>query len=526
MMNKEFRTSLYSAKLSTEIPMRVDVRNALWVYFEKVACDNFQIIEAERRRRLLLFSETYIEFKVKDSPNDSLYLLSFAPTAKDTRDIRRWLKQQNEDAATKLLSFCDLIGSKISIQVSGTNIVFERVRILPQDHIDISEWEVEYPFQRPSKKESLRNFILETGATHYENIYQCIPHGNHYYIFTDTFIDDPIITTLKSIFRDYGEVQSPRPLGIAKEFGEKFQKKKGSAFIFLEDESLLKQWYSALKIFFDSKKIATQYIKDATIRNKMKYPGVKANLLLEVATKTGLQPVVLRAPEEIFINDGFLCLSDLHATERKLFGALFTYSKQGLDIDEEVQVYQDINFDTPTHHSIEMPENDIELLAQKISMLIGRRLRIDILLTKAWKQENVRRLVKSLEKNRITTNRIYYLSSMTCRFVDDYIESFRKSLNHPYLILGKKTGFLKTATDTRFYPHLFSYYLELIWPESGKLTQGDFEKILWLVKKRLYRIQEFYVLKRPEPLCVFSNMGNMQLGDFKENLTIPLKLLL
>ena len=526
MMTKKFRTSLYAAPLSDQIPMRVEVRNALWDSFKKVASKNqIQIIEAENRQ-LLCFDGTYVDFRVMDSPSGSMYLLSFIPTGIDTRDVRSWSKLKNEDAAMKLLSFCDLLGSKISIHVSKTELIFERVCFLPEDYIDISEWEVEYPYQHPPRKESLRNFILETGSKHYENIYQCVPNDNHFYLFTDSYIDDPVVATLKSVFRDYGDIQGPRPLGIAKEFGEKFHKKRGSIFIFLENEPLLKQWYSTLKIFFDGKKIPTQYVKDTTIRDKMKYPGVKANLLLEVATKTDRPPVVLQAPEEIFTNDGFLCLSDLHTSDKKLFGALFTYSRQGLDVDEEVQIYQDINFDTPTRHSIEMLESDIELLSQKISTLIGRRLKIDILLTKAWKQDNIRKLIKALENNKIRTNRVYYLSSKTCRFVDDYVESCRKSFNHPYVILGKNTGFLKTATDVRFYPHLFSYYIELVWPEDGKLTQGDFEKILWLVKKRLYRIQEFYVLKRPEPLCIFSNMGKMQLGDFKENLIIPLKLLL
>lgn len=267
-------------------------------------------------------------------------------------------------------------------------------------------------------------------------------------------------------------------------------------------------------------------MNDATITDKMKYPGVKANLLLEILTKMGRPPVVLQAPEEMFINDGFLCLSDITSTPRKLFGALFTYSKQGLNVKGEVQIYPDIEFEA-TEDYIDITEKNIDLLAKKVNALMGgRSLKIDILLTKSWKQENVQRLVKALAENNTETERAYYLSSRTSQFVDDYFESNEKSLRHPYLVLGEKMGFLRTSTDIRFYPHLFSYYVELVWPKDEKLKREDLEKILWLVKKRIYRIQEFYVLKRAEPICIFNNVRKMYIGNIEERLSIPLRLLI
>jgi hypothetical protein len=60
---------------------------------------------------------------------------------------------------------------------------------------------------------------------------------------------------------------------------------------------------------------------------------------------------------------------------------------------------------------------------------------------------------------------------------------------------------------------------KLIYPENESLEESDLKKILWLVKKRIYRIQEFGVLKIPEPINIFKNVQKC-LGELKETLTI------
>ncbi|MBS7646221.1 hypothetical protein KEJ24_00055 [Candidatus Bathyarchaeota archaeon] len=87
-------------------------------------------------------------------------------------------------------------------------------------------------------------------------------------------------------------------------------------------------------------------------------------------------------------------------------------------------------------------------------------------------------------------------------------------------------AFLKPSTDIRIYANLSSLFIKLMWPEDGKIEEKDLEKILWLVKKRIYRIQEYHVLKIPEPVLVFKHVRTMYLGEIKEKLTIPLRLLI
>ena len=133
-----------------------------------------------------------------------------------------------------------------------------------------------------------------------------------------------------------------------------------------------------------------------------------------------------------------------------------------------------------------------------------------------------------LLESKVETEKVYYISSRTSRFVDEYLQesSNYRSCCYPYKILGKRIAFLKTCTEIRIYPNLFSLYIELMWPKNAQITQGDLEKILWLAKKRIYRIQEFHILKNAEPVWIFRNLRKMYLGEIRERLTIPLRLLI
>lgn len=300
-------------------------------------------------------------------------------------------------------------------------------------------------------------------------------------------------------------------------------------FVFLEAKNMLESWYRTLKVFFDSNHIPTQYIDEKTVTEKLaRFPGVRANLILEMLTKMDKPPIVLQAPEGIFINDGFLCLSDIVSTSQRLFGALFTFSKQGSNQQEEVQIYDDIHFESPSEQSLNIDDENISLLSRKIQKLIGRSLKIDILLTKIWKEENVAKLVKELLEKKIETKKVYYISSGTSRFVDEYLldQNNYRSYIHPFIKVGKRTAFLKTCTEIRIYPTLFPLYIEILWPRNIELAQEDLEKILWLTKKRNYRIQEFFILKNVEPMYIFRNLRKMYLGNIKERLTIPSRLLI
>lgn len=346
MNSRKYGTTLYVASVPGRIiPSRAEVRKSLWEYFLEFAKDReFPVIEEKQQ---ISYNNNLISFRVSDVPLGKLYLLSFQPTGEDRN---RWRKERSIEASLGVLGFCGLLGSEITIPLS--DLVFKRVGLSDQDSINISNWEVTYPFSRPATKSSLGDFLRKTSQTRYENVFLSIPKNNEFHIFTETFFKgiEPF-PQLRNILSNFGLVKGPRSMMISKEFGETLATriKKKSIFVFLEKERLLETWYENLKIFFDSSHIPTQYITEGTAKNKLpRFPGVRANLLLEMLTKMGKPPIILQAPEEIFINDGFLCLSDVVSTHQRLFGALFTYSKYGLSPEEEVQIYDDIEFETPT----------------------------------------------------------------------------------------------------------------------------------------------------------------------------------
>ena len=525
MNSKKYGTTLYVAQVHGEtIPPRTEVRKALWEQFRQFAGSReFPIIEEQQE---ISYNDIQISFRINDVAVDKIYILSFYPTG---RDIAKWGKKCI-DAASSVVEFCNLLGSEITIPINS--LIFNRVWLSSEDSIDISDWEVICPLLHPATKSALGDFLRKTGQTRFENIFLLVPKNNDFYIFTKTFFKgiEPF-PQLRNSLSSFGTVNGPRSIVSVKEFCERLTApiKEKALFVFLEDKRSLERWYEIHKIFFDSNRVPTQYIDEQTVRTKLtKLPGVRANLILEMLTKMDKPPIMLQAPEGIFINDAFLCLSDIVSTRQRLFGALFTYSKQGLGLKEEVQIYDDISFETPTKYSLEMKDENVDLLAEKIQRLIGRSLKIDIILTKRWKEENIDKLIELLLENKIETEKVYYISSMTSRFVDDYLKEKinEKSCCHPYKVLGKRIAFLKTCTEIRIYPNLFSLYIELMYPKDAQITQGDLEKILWLVKKRIYRIQEFYILKNAEPVYIFRNLRKMYLGEIKERLTIPLRLLI
>ena len=425
------------------------------------------------------------------------------------------------------LRFCDLFGSEFDLPECNLN--FKRVTLSSQDCVDLSNWEVVCS----NSKFLLDSFLRTTWQSLYENIFSSIPEKkNIYQVFTQTYFKgkEPF-PQLRNFLANFGQVEGPKSIITVKEFSEKLSVpiKQKSIFVFLENKESLELWYENLKIFFDSNRVPTQYIDEKTVREKLPiWAGVRANLILEMFTKMGVPPIVLQAPEEIFVNDGFLCLSDVVSTRQRLFGALFTYSKQGLGLKGDVHIYDDIEFETPTTYSLELSDENIDLLSKKVRALIAMRLKIDIILTKKWKQENVNKLIELLVESGIEVDKVYYISPKTSRFVDNFLANpaNQRSLRYTYKIIGDRIAFLKTCTEIRIYPTLFSVYIELMYPENAKITQGDLEKILWLTKKRIYRIQEFHILKNVEPVYIFRNLRKMYLGKIKESLNIPLRLLI
>lgn len=484
---------------SNQFPSLSNIREGVWDYLKNNLnqTNNMKFVDDSQN---VVYNGILIGFKMRTLPEDKKMLLSFFPYGQNTV---YWSKSKNIEAVKTVLEFCNTLGEEIIAKSEAGSFIFEREAIDIKSIIDINDWEVVLASKSPLEKISLKELLNKVKTTKYDFIFNTIPKNNEFLIFTQSFLGDKRpVETLKEFLEIFGEVKGPRSLITAKEFVEKHHPHRdSSACIFVENSSLLEQWYKTQKVYFDSNRIPSQYIEDTTVFDKLaKWPGIQANLIMEIMTKMGKKPIILRAPEEIMTSEGFLCLSDIEITTKNLFGALFTYSKEGLEKEEEVQIYEDIEF-TIHKETIEIPYEKIDILSERIRNLIGRKIAIDIIITKEWNLEKLKRLIVKLKDAEIMINRVYYVSSKTSRFTDSFlINGFVDKTKFPYLRIGEKVVFLRSSTELRIYANISHLFIRLMWPENEVLKDDDLKKILWLVKKRLYRIQEFGVLKIPEPI--------------------------
>ncbi len=518
-----FKTSLYRAKKNfPRFPDKKTMRDALWKHLKRVleGKSNIKFIDDYQN---FLYMGTLIGFRTRYSHDEDYFLLSFFPYGSD---VTTWSKKTNEQAVNNLMNFCNELGEKIVIKVGGVTFDFERNYIV--SFVDISDWEVSLKTFSPPQKRTLKEF-LKSKDNDYKDIMDNLPKNNRFFIFTESFISEKkILEKLKLVLEDYGKLIGPNTLLSCKPFADKFVVVGDEIFIFIENEGLLKSWYSNLKIFLDANRIPSQYLTDYTLLQKLfNFSGVKANFLLEIMTKIGHRPVFLKPPEEITNVNAILCLSDIESTTRKLFGALFTILKEGTEIEEEIQIYNDIDF-VADKYNIKLNEESIKNLVEKIKVMLKRKdVTLDILLTKEWKRETLENFLKGLKDGGIEAGSVYFISARTSRFSDDYITSNDKDpYKHPILSIDKKLAFLRTSTELRIYPNISYLYIKLLWPKDRDLEISDFIKVLWLTKKRIYRIQEFFVLKAPEPIKIFSDLKNMYLGEIGTKVTIPLRFLI
>jgi hypothetical protein len=515
-MEVSYKTSLYVSLKGKSVPSQIDVRRQIWNLIKGVS----GVVVLDEEKELFTYGSGKICFSVVYS--EGQYLSAFRPCGNVQAFGKESLAQSEN-----VLAFCNSIGNELKVATSPP-LTFQRQIIQRNNRIDISFWEIDCPYSGTKKKTT----VFEFRGSAINNSVAAVPTNNEMRIFTDTYVKGtgPFIE-LRNKLSTFGTVSGPEPIANSRWAISNIspRNKQSLIFVFLEDQAVLEKHYVNDKIFFDSNHMPTQYVRANTVAGKFPtLSGVKANFILEMLTKMGKQPVKLIAPEEIFVNDGFLCLSDVETVKNKLFGAIFTYTKQGLDtLKEEVHIYDNIAFKTPTEHTIELYDESFPLLANNIYGLVGSNT-IDILLTKRWKLDAIKKLVDLLQTRNISTKRVYYISSRASRFVDEYLlgGTNDKSLQHPYLIVNDKIAFLKASTQIRIFNNLFSLFVELQYPENGKINYGDLEKLLWLAKKRIYRIQEFSVLKNPEPIYVFRNLKKMYVGEIGTKNMIPMRLLI
>ena len=562
-MNEGFMTTLYKAQIEKEkFPSIKKLKESI---FNFLCTDEYNLnsrgfVVHEELKEVTFYVNPIgivtIDYKVNYLPKDKIILLSFYPKwSREGLDPKKWRRNDNFRVALKVLEFCDLLGDSIRVSIEEYGeINFSRIYF--SDYIDISKWNVSIF----GKRESTLENILNNREWVYNLLIDHSKRKDYTFILFSSIVYDKdldketrengldAIKALKEELQKFGEVDGPYNSLEFKYILETYPKGENVIVIFIETADIIGLLYKNFKKYLDVNNIPSQFISIETILEKFKFFGVKLNFLLELFSKIGEQkPLSLKQVPSLFSIDGVLCLSDIKDASTKklqrLFGALFMYTEP--KAYEEIHIYEDIPYKVKKGRIIFENETSIERLAKYVHQLGGEdKLVMDIFLTRPWKRKCLDKFIEQLMDFKYVINRVYYISTIRSRFLDETIinnllkkyetnykvhPKFRYNLSeywHYYAVISDKIAFVRTSTQLRIYPNLFNLYIELLWPETGSISKEDIEKIIWFSKKRLYRFQEFFVTKFPEPVWIFRNIRKLYLGEVNERIKIPLRLMI
>jgi hypothetical protein len=298
---------------------------------------------------------------------------------------------------------------------------------------------------------------------------------------------------------------------------------KNNLFVFIFGSSpLIDEYYKKFKRYFISNDIPSQFINVKNVTNSVSW-GLE-NLIFEILKKANNKDAIsLDSPHSIPV-DGFLCLSDIGEFENnKFFGISISFCGDG-STEDWVELYNDIDYKTEFDH-IGFEERELTKLGDKIEALANLNGKtLDVFVSKRWNKIDVGYLCKILEKNNIKVRKFLYISSKSNRFLFSSLEDETSFLyKHPYIIWDGTVASLQTNSKIQLYGTMFPLYVELLnhWTDD-KLTETDLNLILWLTKKRIYRIDNFYSLKLPEILALMDELKFLGINNITNRFRISL----
>ena len=289
--------------------------------------------------------------------------------------------------------------------------------------------------------------------------------------------------------------------------------------LFFGTKTNIDSCYNKFKQHFISKDIPSQFIGVDRLDNKMTW-GFE-NLILEVLKKTLESDSISLDVLPNLDLDGFLCLSDIGNSENdKIFGISISFTGSG-NTEDWLEVYNDVDFATK-YEKISFEYGELNKLSEKIKALSDLESKtIDVFVTKRWKANDVGYISGLLEKNNIKIRKFLYVSSKANRFLfSDLANEIECLYKHSYIIWDDRAASLQTNSKIQLYGTMFPIYIELLNPWAEKLNEDDLKLILWLVKKRIYRIANFYNLKIPELISLLDQVGSLNIKDITGKLKI------
>jgi len=444
-----------------------------------------------------LFEDIEISYKLRHKYSIMRYILSFS--------LKRPRKQlTSKETKRRYDIICSLI-DKLPEEIDIGSLKFTRTNI--SDKIDMNHWEVKDSFTF-EKVNLFDKYSYKKLRSLYEDKIRLKPI---FMVLNKSTTSKLIINALRPFFSEKEEIIETSINLVREKINNRIDRNRIFLFILYNENC---DQYVKLKKFFLQNNIPSQFIN----MNNKNFWFKTINLIPEILTKASCYP--FEFPEGLSKVDGYICLTDIYDEKTPLFGINITYnSEEKGSFKNTIKIYSDIKYVSNRFSIKNFIDDNLSLLVGKIaslgSELVGKK--VNIYLTKYWKTKDIYFLIEKLENNNITVKKIFYISFFSDKFVFKGMESLKET-EIPYIIKDKYLAYLQPNTIIGLFGSLFPISLELANIKNNEvITKDDIEEYLWLIKRRVYRLQYITMLRYPEFIKFIKKIRELNLSE--ENLS-------
>lgn len=431
---------------------------------------------------------------------DKLVTISLSPEAKQSGLIAN--KEHVKNLALRDLPyFKSKIGSEFILNIGKDEVNFSTFSFSDCEIIDIGNWTVNLS---PDKSISYSNY-----ASNKAMVLQEIKKKQLTFRLINLSIRDNSRNSqiLKEEFTKLGTVIGPI---LDSSYATKLSMTNQDPRVMYVILSETDQEYFDSKQFFLNRGLPFQHIRNISKFSNEQF--IRDMVLLEIIKKIEEESLYLRP--DIFQNSqisGFIYIDDAVKKDTNnaytnFLNISYTFTDSRNFTSERIFVYS--KDEIPFYSSKKfLSINNTDTLANKVredAEIGGNGGQLfDIIVTKQITIKNAGQISESLKKRGIIVNKIYYVSNNACKFADNFNAlSLNEVWKHSFIKLAENIALVKLATRPFLLPQMFSTLLKIVYPENANVEKEDVSKVIWLTKKRLYRIYNLPNMTLLEPVVI------------------------
>lgn len=501
-------TGYISDPISTENNIRIpDIHEIIFETLKKVVpgayVEEVQEDEHIRRKTYLASYEYPTLFRWKVNLNIEVERYKYLVLTMDPEKLNARLipdKATVSDLSSKdVPKLIDTIGNSISIDYNDFPITFKNISGTHAEFADIGSW----PVQISASQQVLYRKLFEERDSYLSEV---TSNSLNLQIVNLTSTDSEDIKRSISHIKNLGSVDE-EILDHSYVRSIPMQNFATSKMYVILTES--QSDYEESRKWFLRREIPFQHIRQISKFNQ--WASIRTMAKLEMLKKMDVQTQYLRPdPTSTWLNTGIMYIADVFAKDKvankRFLQISYTYPDDRSYTGEKVCLYDKNEIDFYANRNY-LAINDTEALARKISRdedeLVGSS--IDVIVSKEMKSENIQKIVQDLAERNISVRRVYFVSNFKSRIADNYCTLDNDPWIHPFYKLTGKVAMVKNATRLLLFPQLFNTYIKVIYPDDAEIGFTDISKIVWLAKKRIYRIYNLPNITQLEPINIFEH---------------------